>query len=92
MCALRWCFWENFCPQVWHSKGLTFMWTAETCLAKWSFLENLFMQVSHCQFPGLVTNSIFYSVDFLQSRIGVKKVRFQQTQDQGLRQLLLMVS
>ena len=33
----------------------------------------------------------FYSVDFYQSRIGVKKVRFQQTPNQGLRQLLLTV-
>ena len=29
-----------------------------------------------------------YSVDFSQSRIGVKKVRLQQTHNQGLRQLL----
>ena len=36
--------------------------------------------------------SQFYSVDFSQSRIGVKKVRFQQTHNQGLRQLLLTVS
>ena len=34
----------------------------------------------------------FYSVDFSKSRIGVKKVRFQQTHNQGLRQLLLTVS
>ena len=33
-----------------------------------------------------------YSVDFSKSRIGVKKVRFQQTHNQGLRQLLLTVS
>ena len=33
-----------------------------------------------------------YSVDFSQSRIGVKKGRFQQTPNQGLRQLLLPVS
>ena len=33
-----------------------------------------------------------YSVDFSQSRIGVKKVCFQQTHNQGLRQLLLTVS
>ena len=34
----------------------------------------------------------FYSVDFSQSRIDVKKVRFQQTHNQDLRQLLLTVS
>ena len=34
----------------------------------------------------------FYSVDFSKSRIDVKKVRFQQTHNQGLRQLLLTVS
>ena len=34
----------------------------------------------------------FYSVDLSQSRIGVKKVRFQQTHNQGLRQLFLAVS
>ena len=34
----------------------------------------------------------FYSVDFSQSRIGVKKVHFQQTHNQGLRQLLRTVS
>ena len=34
----------------------------------------------------------FYSVDFSKSRIGVKKVRFQQTYNQGLRQLYLTVS
>ena len=35
----------------------------------------------------------FYSVDFSQSRIArCKKVRFQQTHNQGLRQLLLTVS
>ena len=34
----------------------------------------------------------FYSVDFSKSRINVKKVRFQQTHNQGLRQLLLTVS
>ena len=34
----------------------------------------------------------FYSIDFSQSRISVKKVRFQQTHNQGLRQLLLTVS
>ena len=30
----------------------------------------------------------FYSFDFSQSRIGAKKVRFLQTHNQGLRQLL----
>ena len=34
----------------------------------------------------------FYSVEFSKSRIDVKKVRFQQTHNQGLRQLLLTVS
>ena len=34
----------------------------------------------------------FYSVDFSKSRICVEKVRFQQTHNQGLRQLLLTVS
>ena len=34
----------------------------------------------------------FYSVDFSKSGIGVKKVRLQQTHNQGLRQLLLTVS
>ena len=34
----------------------------------------------------------FYSVDFSQSRVSVRKVRFQQTHNQGLRQLLLTVS
>ena len=34
----------------------------------------------------------FYSVDFSQSRIGVKKLRFQLKHNQGLRQLLLTVS
>ena len=34
----------------------------------------------------------FYSVVFSKSRIGVKKVRCQQTHNQGLRQLLLTVS
>ena len=34
----------------------------------------------------------FYSVDFSQSRIRVKKVRFKQTHNQGLRGLLLTVS
>ena len=34
----------------------------------------------------------FYSVDFSQSGIGVGKVRFLQTHNQGLRQLLLTVS
>ena len=33
-----------------------------------------------------------YSVDFTKSRIGIKKVRFQQTHNQGLCQLLLTVS
>ena len=33
-----------------------------------------------------------YSVDFAQSRIGVKKVRSQKTYNQGLCQLLLTVS
>ena len=33
------------------------------------------------------TQNQFYSVDFSQSRIGVKRVRFQQTHNQGLRQL-----
>ena len=33
----------------------------------------------------------FYSVDFSQSRISVKKVRFQQTHHQGLLQLFLTV-
>ena len=33
-----------------------------------------------------------YYVDFSQSKIGVKKVCFQQTHNQGLRQLLLTVS
>ena len=35
--------------------------------------------------------SQFYSVDFSQSRISVKKVRFQQTHNQGLRKLFLMM-
>ena len=34
----------------------------------------------------------FYSVDFSKSRIGVKKVRFQQMHNQVLCQLLLTVS
>ena len=34
----------------------------------------------------------FYSLNFSKSRIGVKKVRFLQTHNQGLRQLLLTVS
>ena len=34
----------------------------------------------------------FYSVDSSQSRNGVKEVRFQQTHNQGLRQLLLTAS
>ena len=33
----------------------------------------------------------FYSVDFSVSRLGVDKVRFQQTHNQGLRQLFLSV-
>ena len=33
----------------------------------------------------------FYSVDFSKSRIDVKKVRFLQTHNQGLRQLFLTV-
>ena len=32
----------------------------------------------------------FYSVDFSQSWIGLNKVRFQQTHNQGLRQLFLL--
>ena len=34
----------------------------------------------------------FYFVDFSKSRIDVKKVRFKQTHNQGLGQLLLTVS
>ena len=42
-------------------------------------------------YAGLPTHST-QSVVFSQSRIGVKKVRFQQTHNQGSRQLLLTVS
>ena len=34
----------------------------------------------------------YYSVDSSQSRIGLKKVHFQQMHNQGLRQLFLTVS
>ena len=44
-------------------------------------------------YAGLPTHSTqLFSVDFSRSRIGVKKVRFQQTHNQGLRQSLLTVS
>ena len=40
----------HFWPHWTHSKGRIFSCTADTCLAKWSFLENLLWQSSHCQF------------------------------------------
>ena len=48
----------------------------------------------NCSYPSLPqvwSLTQFYSFDFSQSRIGVKKVHFQQTHNQGLRQLILKV-
>ena len=45
--------------------------------------------VSLCQVWSITQ---FHPLDFSQSRIGVKKVRYQQTHNQGLRQMFLTVS
>ena len=48
--------------------------------------------VHACHEKQVWSQTQLYSVEFSQSRISVRKVCFQQTQKQGLHQLLLTVS
>ena len=50
------------------------------------------LEVGEADLAQVWSLSQFYSVDFSQSRISGEKVHFQQTHNQGLRQLLLTVT
>ena len=57
-----------------------------------AFLEHELVPLLLCVVTGVWSLTQFYSVDFSSIKDRCKVVRFQQTHNQGLRQLLLTVS